>query len=98
MQKSGYERRSRDWSAEVCFSDIHAVMDLDGTISHGVGHVRREDFDRGYQVGGFLVAIFVHRVGGFEGEQARLLDLDEGSRDVLAYAAVLRQQIGRAHV
>ncbi len=56
-------------------------MDLNGAVENTQGDIGRHDFDGGdFGAGGF-VAHGVHQVGGFQGEKARLFDLDAGLGD-----------------
>ena len=65
--------------------------DLDRAVGDSLGHLRRDHLNGGDQIARDLVAIFVHGVGGFQREQARLLDLAPGAGDVLTDAALVRE-------
>ena len=72
-------------------ADAGGSVGLDGAFQNAEGEVGGHHFDGGdFGAGGF-VADGVHHVGGFEGEQASLFNLDAGLGDIDANGAHFRE-------
>src|SRR5215467_4468284 len=82
--------------ARICISQMEILTDagtathLDGAVDNLLRHVRGNDLDHGDFSPRGLVADRVHHVGGMQGQQARLVDLDAGFCDPMARHAVVR--------
>src|SRR5215471_15112846 len=81
--------------ARICISQMEILTDagtathLDGAVDNLLRHVRGNDLDHGDFSPRGLVADRVHHVGGMQGQQARLVDLDAGFCDPMARHAVV---------
>ena len=78
--------------AEV-LGDAAAAVDLDRAVDDVEGHVGGHHLDHGDLGTRRLVADLVHHVGGFQRQQARLLDLDARARDCIHDHALLGERL-----
>ena len=81
------------WARKKSSETPAAAVSLDRAVDDAQRDVRRDDLDHRDLGAGLLVADRVHHVGGLEGQEAGLIDLDPRVGDPLADHPLLGQRL-----